>query len=163
MKKENFRATEMKINKYDFSRISNPRICKRKKKNMRFHLHNTSIQRHQIINNRKKHQSRVMRMNRRRAAMKEYLRAATRIAREMKKSCHSTWTLAQVRRPVNPMERMFSGSGSRRSRHLSRPSLFKSPPKLRASPISFGSFSCPFLPPVAETTINLLSKSSFLG
>lgn len=96
--------------------------------------------------------------------MKEYLRAATRIAREMKKSCHNTCTLAHVRRPVNPMEKMFSGSGSKRSRHLSRPSLFTSPPTLLVSfPISFGALSCPLLPPAAETTVNLLFTASFLG
>lgn len=103
-------------------------------------------------------------MNRRRAAMKEYLIAATRIAREMKKSCHSTCTLAHVRSPVNPMEKMFSGSGSNRSRHLSRPSLFTSPPTLLVPlPISFGALSCPLLPPAAETTVNLLFTASFLG
>lgn len=57
-------------------------------------------------------------MKMRRAAIKEYLRAATRIAKEIKKSCQSTCTLAQARTPVNPMARRLSGSGSSRSPHL---------------------------------------------
>lgn len=46
--------------------------------------------------------------------MKEYLRAATRIAKEINKSCQRTWTLAHVKRPVNPSARTLSGSGSKR-------------------------------------------------
>ncbi|CAI0442435.1 unnamed protein product [Linum tenue] len=53
-----------------------------------------------------------MRMKMRRAAMKEYLRAATRMASEMVKSCQSTETLAQVSNPVNPTATTLSGSGS---------------------------------------------------
>ena len=63
-------------------------------------------------------QRRVMRMKTRSAAMKEYLRAATRIANEMNKSCQRTWTLAHVRRPVNPSARTLSGSGSKRAFQL---------------------------------------------
>lgn len=55
-----------------------------------------------------------MRMKTRRAAMKEYLRAATRMAKEMNKSCQRTCTLAHVRMPVRPRARMLSGSGSKR-------------------------------------------------
>lgn len=53
-------------------------------------------------------------MKTRRAAMKEYLMAATKIAKEMNKSCQRTCTLAQVRIPVNPSARTLSGSGSKR-------------------------------------------------
>lgn len=53
-----------------------------------------------------------MRMNTRRAAIKEYLRAATRMAKEMNKSCQRTCTLAHVRIPVRPSARTLSGSGS---------------------------------------------------
>lgn len=53
-------------------------------------------------------------MNTRRAAMKEYLRAATRMAKEMNKSCQRTCTLAHVRIPVRPSARTLSGSGSNR-------------------------------------------------
>lgn len=53
-------------------------------------------------------------MKMRRAAIKEYLRAATRIAKEINKSCQRTWTLAHVRIPVNPRARTLSGSRSKR-------------------------------------------------
>ncbi|PON85111.1 hypothetical protein TorRG33x02_190850 [Trema orientale] len=60
-----------------------------------------------------------MRMKIRRAAMREYLTAATRMASEINKSCHSTCTLAHVSNPVNPTASMLSGSGlTKRSRHL---------------------------------------------
>lgn len=91
---------------------------------------------------------RVMRMKRRRAATKEYLRAAKRIANEIKKSCQSTWTLAHVSRPVNAKANRLSGSGSSRSPHLifnmGRPFFPKSsPPPLDLDPIpSFSSSSC---------------------
>ena len=75
-----------------------------------------------------------MRMKIRRAATKEYLRAAKRIANEIKKSCHSTWTLAHVSRPVNAIANKLSGSGFSRSPHLifniGRPSFPKSLPPL---------------------------------
>jgi hypothetical protein len=73
-------------------------------------------------------------MKMRRAAIKEYLRAARRIAREMKKSCQSTCTLAQARTPVNAMARRLSGSGSSRSPHLILNMGFRSFPKSSPPP-----------------------------
>lgn len=51
----------------------------------------------------------------RRAAIRVYLTAATSMATEMNKSCNRTWTLAHVRRPVNPTARMLLGSGFKNS------------------------------------------------
>ncbi|KAK3408864.1 hypothetical protein EUGRSUZ_J01014 [Eucalyptus grandis] len=83
----------------------------------------------------------VTRMKIRSAAMKEYLRAATRMATETKQSCHSTCTLAHVSRPVSPTARMLSGSRSSRSPSLRsnmggrrRRSPFKSPSPSPSSP-----------------------------
>lgn len=53
-------------------------------------------------------------MKTRRAAIKEYLTAAARIANEIKKSCQRTWTHAHVSRPVKPRAKILSGSGSRK-------------------------------------------------
>lgn len=61
------------------------------------------------------HYRRVTRMKMRSAAIKEYLRAATRIANEMKKSCDKTWRLAHVSTPANPTAAKLSWSGFNRS------------------------------------------------
>lgn len=61
------------------------------------------------------HYRRVTRMKMRSAAMKEYLRAATRIAKEMKKSWDKTWRLAHVSTPANPTAAKLSWSGFNRS------------------------------------------------
>lgn len=49
------------------------------------------------------------------AAIKEYLRAATTMARETKKSCHRIWKAAKVRRHMKATVSIFWGSGSKRS------------------------------------------------
>ncbi|KAF5729431.1 hypothetical protein HS088_TW21G01596 [Tripterygium wilfordii] len=93
-----------------------------------------------------------MRMKIRRAAMKEYFRAAKRIAKEMKKSCPRISTLAHVSRPANPMATILSGSGFSRSPNLKlnmgRRSLPKSSPPPPPSPLKnpFGCccWSCSF-------------------
>ncbi|VFQ62834.1 unnamed protein product [Cuscuta campestris] len=59
-----------------------------------------------------------MRMKTRRAAMKEYLRAAAKIANEMRNSCHRICRLAHASTPVNATAAKFSGSGSSSSDHL---------------------------------------------
>lgn len=93
-------------------------------------------------------QRRVMRMNKRRAAMKEYFRAATRIAKEIINNCHKTCTLAQVSRPVNPTAKKLSGSGLKMSPHLilnpGRRSFSKSSPL--TAPFCFCFCCCFFLP-----------------
>lgn len=85
-----------------------------------------------------------MRMKMRRAAMKEYFRAARRIAKEMQNSCHSTWTLAHVSKPVKPTAKRLSGSGfnSRSFQlrlNLGSPSSFfiSSPASLPFNPLPF--------------------------
>ncbi|CAL9086137.1 unnamed protein product [Musa textilis] len=114
---------------------------------------------HQDIN-----QRRVISMKRRRAATKEYLTAARRIATEMTKSWKRTWTLAQVRRPVNAMAAMFSGSGDRRSRHR-RLNAGRWRSLLRSTPPPPSSSSCfsPFLPSAATRKRALRALASPFG
>lgn len=72
--------------------------------------------------------------------MKEYLRAARRIAKEIKKSCQSTWTLAHASRPVNANAKRLSGSGFSRSPQLISNMRRWSFPKL--SPLSPDPIPC---------------------
>ncbi|KAL8171691.1 hypothetical protein V2J09_023495 [Rumex salicifolius] len=83
-----------------------------------------------------------MRMKRRRAAMKEYLSAATRIATETTNSCHTTCALAHVSRPANPTATTLSGSGlSRSSPHF----------RLKVGLFSSSSFPFPFSTPLRSS------------
>lgn len=87
-----------------------------------------------------------MRMKISRAAIKEYLRAATRMAAETRNSCHRTWALAHVSNPVNATARILSGSeSSSSSPHLIFSKggrfFFKSSPLVPLSVDPF-SFSC---------------------
>ncbi|CDO99856.1 unnamed protein product [Coffea canephora] len=82
-----------------------------------------------------------MRMKMRRAAMKEYLRAASKIAIEITNSCHSTCTLAQANTPVNPTATTLSGSGFN-----SRSTHFRFNPGPRPFPFPFVPFSPPLSP-----------------
>ncbi|CAL9162978.1 unnamed protein product, partial [Musa hybrid cultivar] len=116
------------------------------------------VRAHQDIN-----QRRVISMIRRRAATKEYLTAARRIATEMTKSWKRTWTLAQVRRPVNATAAMFSGSGDRRSRHRRlKAGRWRSLPRSTPPPPSSSCFS-PFLPSAATRKRALRALASPFG
>lgn len=104
-------------------------------------------------------------MKMRRAAMKEYFRAANIIATDITNSCHRTCTLAHASTPVNPTATTLSGSGSiNRSIHfkfnLGRPfppGFSFSSPLLLLMLLPFNPFDCfcfisssafsPLLPP----------------
>lgn len=91
-------------------------------------------------------------MKMRRAAMKEYFRAANIIATDITNSCHRICTLAHASTPVNPTATTLSGSGSiNRSIHfkfnLGRPFPFPpgfsfSSPLLLLMLLPFNPFDC---------------------